>query len=97
MKSESTADDELSSEAAAKLLHVSRAHLNSLVDAEALGPIRRTKGGQRRIQKAAVLMYKADAQARQANGLSAMMAATQRLGLYDDEEAGVCLHPRGKP
>lgn len=30
MKSESTADDELSSEAAAKLLHVSRTRLNSL-------------------------------------------------------------------
>lgn len=79
----------LTSEAAAKLLHVSRTHLNSLLDAGMLGAVSRTAGGHRRIPKAAVLAYKANSKARQARGLEAMVQASQRLGLYEDELAGV--------
>ena len=80
---------ELTSEAAAKLLHVSRTHLNTLVDTGQLGEVRRTPGGHRRIAKAAVLAYKAASRERQARGLEAMMEATERLGLYEEELAGL--------
>jgi excisionase family DNA binding protein len=40
--------DELTSEEAAKFLHVSRTHLNTLVDEGKLGEIRHTEGGHRR-------------------------------------------------
>jgi excisionase family DNA binding protein len=82
-------DDELTSEAAAKLLRVSRTHLNALADSGVFGVVRRTDGGHRRITKAALLKYKAKSQQRQAKGLDAMMAASQKLGLYDDELAGL--------
>lgn len=82
-------DEELTSEAASKLLHVSRTHLNMLADSGALGTIRRTDGGHRRISKAALLKYKALSQERQAKGLDAMVAASQKLGLYDAELAGL--------
>lgn len=82
-------DDELTSEAAAKLLHVSRSHLNTLADSGALGEIRRTAGNHRRISRTALLDYKARSKERQAKGLDAMIEASQKLGLYDDELAGV--------
>ncbi|SEF35311.1 DNA binding domain-containing protein, excisionase family [Variovorax sp. NFACC28] len=86
---EASEDDELTSEAAAKLLHVSRSHLNTLADSGALGEIRRTAGNHRRISKTALLEYKARSKERQGRGLDAMMAASQKLGLYDDELAGI--------
>lgn len=86
--------DEMTSEAAAKLLHVSRTHLNSLVDLGQLGPVRRTAGGHRRIPRAAVLQYKAASKARQAKGLDAMAEASRRLGLYANELDGVPVRTR---
>lgn len=74
---EALEDDELTSEEAAKLLHVSRSHLNTLADSGALGEIRRTAGNHRRISRTALLDYKARSKERQAKGL------------YDDELAGV--------
>jgi excisionase family DNA binding protein len=83
-------DDEwLTSEAASKLLHVSRTHLNTLADSDALGVVRLTHGGHRRISKAALLKYKALSQKHQAKGLDAMVAASQKLGLYDAELDGL--------
>jgi len=82
-------DEPLTSEAAAKLLHVSRTHVNSLLDAGMLGEVSRTAGGHRRVSKAAVLAYKAASKARQAEGLDSLARASQRLGLYEDELAGV--------
>jgi excisionase family DNA binding protein len=82
-------DEELTSEAASKLLHVSRTHVNTLADSGVLGTVRRTDGGHRRISKAALLGYKALSQERQAKGLEAMAAASQKLGLYDDELTGL--------
>ena len=81
--------EELTSEVASKLLHVSRTHLNTLVETGQLGGVRRTPGGHRRISKAAVLQYKAASKDRQAKGLDAMVEATERLGLYDSELDGV--------
>ena len=81
--------DELTSEEAAKLLHVSRTHLNTLVDTGRLGEVSRTAGRHRRISKAAVLQYKAASKERQAKGLDAMAEASERLGLYDQELEGV--------
>lgn len=81
--------EQLTSEGAAKLLHVSRTHLNTLLDAGALGDVSRTAGGHRRVSKAAVLAYKADSKVRQAKGLDAMAQASQRIGLYNDELVGV--------
>ncbi|WP_184294573.1 helix-turn-helix domain-containing protein [Roseateles terrae] len=77
--------EELTSEAAAKLLHVSRTHLNTLADTGALGRIRRTEGGHRRLLKAHVLRYLAETQDRQLQGLDQMIAATDALGMYEEE------------
>lgn len=82
-------DEELTSEAASRLLHVSRTHLNTLADSGVLGSVRRTDGGHRRISKAALLKYKAASRQRQAKGLDATVAASQKLGLYDVELAGL--------
>ena len=78
-------DPEMTSEGAAKLLHVSRTHLNSLIDAGELGVVRRTSGGHRRISRPAVLAYWARTKERQFEGLDEMIEASQRLGLYDAE------------
>jgi excisionase family DNA binding protein len=80
-----SAEDELTSAAAAQLLHVSRSHVNELADTGHLGEVRRTAEGHRRIAKAAVLQYKAASKERQAKGLDAMVKASERLGLYDQE------------
>lgn len=60
-----------------------------LADSGALGEIRRTAGNHRRISRTALLDYKARSKERQAKGLDAKMEASQKLGLYDDELAGV--------
>lgn len=76
---------ELTSEDAAKLLHVSRSHLNKLVDEGKLDGVRRTQGGHRRIQRAAVLAYREKTKIMQKKGLSRMVEASERMGLYDTE------------
>lgn len=96
-------DEALTSETASKLMHVSRTHVNSLADSGALGVVRRTGGGHRRISKAALLRYKALSKERQSKGLDAMVAASQKLGLYDAEvesqrraaQAAGCVTPGG--
>ena len=82
-------DEELTSEAASKLLHVSRTHLNALADSGAFGVVRRTEGGHRRISKVALLRYKAESKERQTKGLDAMVATSQKIGLYDAELKGL--------
>ncbi|MFM0134386.1 helix-turn-helix domain-containing protein [Paraburkholderia sediminicola] len=76
---------ELTSEEAAKLLHVSRSHLNRLVDEGKLDGVRYTQGGYRRIQRAAVLAYKEEIKTTQKKGLNRMVEASERMGLYDKE------------
>jgi len=82
-------DDSLTSERAAELLHVSRTHLNTLLDAGLIGGVSRTSGGHRRIPKSAVLAYKEISKQRQARGLEAMAEASRSLGLYKDELKGI--------
>jgi excisionase family DNA binding protein len=89
-------DPLLSSEVAAKLLHVSRTHINMLMDTGKLGEITRTHGGHRRISRAAVLEYKTESKRRRANGMKAMVEATDRLGLYDAEAAELRAAMKGK-
>lgn len=81
--------DELTSEEAAQLLHVSRTHINTLMDTGKLGAVSRTAGGHRRVSRTTVLDYKARSKERQAKGLEAMADASQRLGLYAKEKAGI--------
>lgn len=81
--------DEVTSEEAAKLLHVSRTHLNTLVDEGKLGRIRHTQGGHRRIERAAVLAYKEMTKAKQKKGLARTAQASERMGLYDKELEGL--------
>jgi excisionase family DNA binding protein len=82
-------DESLTSEEAAELLHVSRTHLNGLLEAGSIAGWSRTAVGHRRIPKAAVLEYKEVSKQRQARGLEAMAQASQSLGLYKDELTGV--------
>jgi excisionase family DNA binding protein len=89
-------DPLLSSEEAAKLLHVSRTHINMLIDSGKLGQITRTEGGHRRIARTAVLKYKAESKLRRARGVNAMVEATERLGLYDAEAAELRAAMKGK-
>jgi excisionase family DNA binding protein len=89
-------DPLLSSEEAAKLLHVSRTHINMLIDSGKLGEINRTEGGHRRIASAAVLKYKADSKLRRAKGIQAMVEATDKLGLYDREMDDLHAAMKGK-
>lgn len=84
--------EEVTSEAAAKLLHMSRTHLNTLADTGALGPVRRTEGGHRRLLKVHVLRYLAVTQSRQLQGLEQMVAATDELGMYDEEAEALRPH-----
>jgi excisionase family DNA binding protein len=78
-------DPEMTSEGAAKMLGVSRTHLNTLIEAGELGKVRRTSGGHRRISRSAVLIYWARTKERQFQGLDEMIEISQRLGLYDAE------------
>lgn len=75
----------LTSEEAADLLHVSRSHVNALADAGTLGEVMRTAGGHRRLSRAQVLAYKEQCKRTQAKGLEAMIAASEKAGLYDLE------------
>lgn len=79
----------MTSQEAAKLLNVSRTHLNKLVNAGRFGDVARTEGGHRRISKAEVLKYQASSKARQTEGLKQMAEASNVLGLYDGELAGL--------
>ncbi|MBK5148594.1 helix-turn-helix domain-containing protein [Burkholderia sp. R-69608] len=77
-------------------LHVSRTHLNALVDEGKLGEIRHTEGGHRRIPRAAVLAYKNKTRLAQREGLAGMTEASKRLGLYEAEVEGLPVRRKGK-
>ena len=87
-----TGGDMLTSEEGAALLHVSRTHFNKLVDAGKIAADK-TEGGHRRVQRSEVLRYKADSQARRTAAIDRMQDASVRMGLYDDELAGIPVPP----
>ena len=89
-------DDELlTSQDAAKLLHVSRTHMNMLIDTGKLGAVSITDGGHRRIARSVVLAYKKRAKARQVLGLAEMVGTSARLGLYAGEIANTPRRAKG--
>ena len=87
-------DEPLTSEQAAELLHVSRTHVNKLMDSGALKNVLKTEGGHRRVPKASVMAYRAQSKARQAKGLKRMTEASQELGLYEAELVGIPKPPK---
>ncbi|SFU26337.1 excisionase family DNA-binding protein [Paraburkholderia aspalathi] len=70
---------------AAKLLHVSRTQLDTLIDEGKLDAVRYTQGGHRRIQRAALLAYKEEIKTTQKKGLNRMVEASECMGLYETE------------
>jgi excisionase family DNA binding protein len=76
----------LRSDEAARLLNMSRARFDRLVRAGELSAIRHApSGGRRWFSTAQLLAYKIQ----QRDGLTRMMKATERLGLYDAELEGL--------
>lgn len=96
-RSKSARGKELGSKAAAKLLHISLSYISELADAGVFRPTRRSKGGRRMLLRAAVLSYKSESRTRQAKGLKVAMAATHRLGLYDEELVGLPVRCKRPP
>ncbi|MGQ7935440.1 helix-turn-helix domain-containing protein [Paraburkholderia sp. D1E] len=74
---------------AAKILRVSRTHLNTLIDEGKLDGVRYTQVGHRRILRAAVLAYKEESKTTQKKGLNRMVEASERMRLYDRELEGL--------
>jgi excisionase family DNA binding protein len=86
----------LTSEQAAKLLNVSRPHINKLLDSNLIPGVERMAGGHRRIRKGAVLRYKEQMKQRQANASLEVGRISTELGLYDDELAGIPEAPKAR-
>jgi hypothetical protein len=80
--------DLLTIEDAAKLLFVSPMHIHVLVQRGDL-PVQETPEGGMHILRSVLLEYRKKMRARQKEGLDAMMDASERLGLYDQEAEGV--------
>ncbi|MGF6505889.1 excisionase family DNA-binding protein [Paraburkholderia sp. 32] len=81
--------EELTIEEAARLLFVSRTHLNKLLDDGKLSGVRTTEDGQRRIPRTTVVAYREQMRAAQKEGLNRMVESTDRMGLYDAELEGL--------
>lgn len=76
--------DLLTIEDAAKLLFVSPKHIHLLIQRGDL-PVQETPEGGMRILRSVLLEYRKKLKARQKEGIDAMMDASERLGLYDEE------------
>lgn len=80
--------DTVTMEEAAKLLHVSGSYVNALVDEGKLGEVCRVND-HNRLKRDAVLAYRKQMLASRKKGLNTMMAASERMGLYDKELEGL--------
>lgn len=69
----------------AKFLHVSRPHVDKLIDQGDLPFLLDIRNGQRRVPREAAEAYKMTMKERQRQGLEQMYEATAELGLYNDE------------
>jgi excisionase family DNA binding protein len=76
------ADDELSTEEAARMLGVSRPTLIRLLDAESI-PYRLTAGQHRRISRRAIAEFRRRDLARQQEALDALAADAEEFGFFD--------------
>jgi len=92
----SASSDVLTSEQAAKLLNVSRPHINKLLDSNAIPGVERLSGGHRRITREAVLQYKEQMKQRQAKASLEVGRISTELGLYDDELEGIPKAPKAR-
>jgi excisionase family DNA binding protein len=79
----------LSSDEAARVLNVSRPYFDRLVRAGELSAIHAPSSGRRWFSKVQVLDYKRRRRIVQRDGLTRMMTATARMGLYDAEVKGL--------
>ncbi|WP_343654358.1 helix-turn-helix domain-containing protein [Paraburkholderia caribensis] len=70
---------------AARLLHVSKMYLLTLVEQGVFTGVHTTRGGHRQISHAEVLAYKEKLVKAQTDGLERMIEASQCMGLYDEE------------
>ncbi|MFL9908924.1 helix-turn-helix domain-containing protein [Paraburkholderia sp. RL17-337-BIB-A] len=82
-------DEMLTVEEAAKILFVSRTHVRKLLERGDLTAIQQAPESTVQLLRAAVLQYKNEMRARQKAGIQAMMDASERLGLYDQELEGL--------
>ncbi len=82
----------ITSEEAAKLLHVSRPHVNKLLDNGTIPGVHKTEKGHRRVSQEAVLEYKKVLKERQRRGLEQMAEESAELGLYEAESQAVRVH-----
>lgn len=86
---------DLSTEEAAKLLHVSLKFVDELVEAGELVGAYQAQDGLRRIPRAIVSAYKEKSKAAQKKGLDQMIEASERMGLYDAEVEDLRIQPKG--
>lgn len=85
-------DGLLTVEETAKLLFVSQSHVHKLLQRGDLTAIQDTPEGAVHVLRTAVLEYRKKMRAAQKAGLDAMMEASERLGLYDQEIEGLPNH-----
>ena len=87
-------DESLTIKEAAELLFVSPTHFRTLLQRGDLAAIREMPESDVRVLRSAVLEYKVKMRVRQKEGLEAMMNASERLGLYDQEMEGLPKHDK---
>ncbi|MDR3571328.1 MAG: hypothetical protein P4L81_03970 [Candidatus Pacebacteria bacterium] len=90
-------DSKIDRNAGARLLFVSGSHLDALVRSGKVIPTSFGPTGPHRFLKAALLSYKKKQKKRQRKGLKKMMAASERMGLYDAEIADLQTRKPGAP
>jgi excisionase family DNA binding protein len=75
----------LTSEEAAKMLHVSRVFVEALIEEGRLPGAHATGDGQFRIPRVSVIAYKKEMRKTRKLGLQDMIDASEKAGLYDLE------------
>ncbi|ASL48089.1 hypothetical protein bAD24_III11865 [Burkholderia sp. AD24] len=90
-------DSKINRNEAARLLFVSASHFDALVRWGKATPTSFGPTGPHLFLKAALLSYKKKQKKRQRKGLKKMMAASERMGLYDAEIADLQTRETGAP
>jgi hypothetical protein len=91
-------DSKIDGNEAARLLFVSRSHFDALVRSGKVVPARCASTGPHKLfSKAELLSYKKKQRKRQRKGLKMMVAAAERIGLYDAEIADLQTRETGAP
>ena len=88
-------DESLTIKEAAKLLFVSPKHVRTLVQRGDLATTEEASESVEHVLHSTVLEYREKMRARQKAGLEAMMDASERLGLYDQEMESLPNHGKG--